>query len=251
VHRADRRLHPPPDQRDGLPALSPPLLLLFDIDGTLLRRASTEHAAALHEATHAVFGVDTSTTRVEAAGRTDLEIARAMLLRCGVSARRIDDRLDELRETTCEAYARLVPDDLSATVAPGMVELLESLSTRDDVVLSLVTGNLEAVARMKLKAAGVGGFFPGGQGGFGSDSEDRTMLPAVARRRAGSDGRSHPREHTIVIGDTPRDIACARADGVRVFAVATGPFAAEALTEADEVALDVLMLTGMLEAQLV
>jgi phosphoglycolate phosphatase-like HAD superfamily hydrolase len=83
----------------------------------------------------------------------------------------------------------------------------------------------------------VGGlFFEQGQGGFGSDSPDRADLPPVARARAGrADGAGSPwpRERTVVIGDTPRDIACARADGVRVVAVPTGPFAAAELAGAD------------------
>ncbi len=224
-----------------------PLLLLFDIDGTLLQRAAREHAAALHEAIHAVYGVDASSAKVEAAGRTDLEIARAKLLLVGVSAARIDERLDALRVAAGEAYAHHVPDDLSATVSDGMVAVLERLAARDDVRLSLVTGNLEPVARLKLHAAGIGHFFPRGQGGFGSDSEDRTDLPPIARRRAGSRDAPHPRERTVVIGDTPRDIACARADGVGVVAVTTGPHGAAELQDADAVVPDARALGVELE----
>ncbi len=121
------------------------------------------------------------------------------------------------------------------------------LDARDDVRLSLVTGNFQAIARRKLGCAGIGRWFPAGQGGFGSDSEDRARLPEIARRRAGvaaaeaaggsaGTGEPWPRERTIVIGDTPRDIACARADGVRCIAVATGPYAADELRDADAVA---------------
>ena len=102
--------------------------------------------------------------------------------------------------------------------------------------LSLVTGNLEPVARLKLGRAGIGHHFPVGQGGFGSDHEDRSELPAIARARAAVNGRPHPRAHTLVIGDTPRDIACAHADGVRCIAVATGPYEAAELAGADAVA---------------
>ena len=216
----------------------PGWLLLFDIDGTLLQRAAYEHAVALHEAMHAVYGVETRDIRVEAAGRTDIEIARATLLSAGVSAARIEERFGALRAAAVEAYARLVPDDLTATITPGMPALLERLAARDDVLLSLVTGNLEPVARLKLRAAGLEHFFPAGQGGFGSDSEDRTDLPAVARQRAGRRDAPHPREHTVVIGDTPRDIICARADNVRVIAIATGPFPASELGAADAVVDD-------------
>lgn len=226
------------------------LLLLFDIDGTLLDRATAEHAAALHEAMHQVYGVDTTSTRVPAAGRTDLEIARETLLVLGLSAARIEEGFADLRAAAAEAYARLVPDDLSATVMPGMRDLLERLAARDDAILSLVTGNLEAIARLKLNAAGLGGFFASGQGGFGSDSVDRTDLPPIARRRAGTRERPHPRERTLVIGDTPLDIACARADGLAVLALATGPHPAADVADADAVLTDAHALGVELDRRL-
>jgi phosphoglycolate phosphatase-like HAD superfamily hydrolase len=129
-----------------------------------------------------------------------------------------------------------------------MDELLGDLA---GVRLSLVTGNYEPIARLKLARAGLGHHFGAGQGGFGSDAEERGLLPAIARRRAGApDGTPHPRDRTIVIGDTPRDIACARADGVRVLAVATGPYPVEALGEADAVAADGFGLRDLLEREL-
>jgi phosphoglycolate phosphatase-like HAD superfamily hydrolase len=214
-------------------------LLLFDIDGTLLLRASREHREALHDGIRAVYGGgDPAGVHVDAGGRTDLEIARLILLGLGVTARRIDDGLGDLRIAAAEAFARSCPDDLSGTVAPGMAALLERLEWRDDVRLSLVTGNLEPIARLKLQRAGLGRFFPRGQGGFGSDDEDRTELPAIPRRRAGPEGAPHPPEHTVVIGDTPRDIACARADGSRVIAMTTGPCGAGELQDADAVVDD-------------
>jgi phosphoglycolate phosphatase-like HAD superfamily hydrolase len=215
-------------------------LLLFDIDGTLLLRASREHREALHDGIHAVYGAgDPAGVHVDAGGRTDLEIARLILLGLGVTARRIDEGLGDLRIAAAEAFARRCPADLSAAVAPGMAALLERLAGRDDVRLSLVTGNLEPIARLKLQRAGLGRFFARGQGGFGSDDEDRTELPAIARRRAGPAGAPHPPERTIVIGDTPRDIACARADGARVIAMTTGPCGAGELQGADAVVDDV------------
>src|SRR4051812_32155120 len=184
------------------------LLLLFDIDGTLLLQASLEHVAAMHAALRDVHGI-TKPARVEAAGRTDIEIARHICLLADIPAVTFDDRRDDLVEAVTANYARLVPDDLSARVAPGVPALLAELSARDGVLLSLVTGNIEPVARMKLRAAGIGKNFPSGQGGFGSDHEDRSLLPPIARARAGSRGSPYPRDRTIVIGDTPRDVACA------------------------------------------
>ncbi len=224
------------------------MLLLFDIDGTLLIGAADAHRDAIHEALRTVHGVTQPARRgLEVAGRTDADIARNLLLHAGVSALRIDERADDVRIAACEAYARLCPDDLSAHVAPGMADLLERLAEREDTVLALVTGNYEPIARLKLRAAGIGGFFRSGQGGFGSDHEDRAMLPQIARRRAGDDDENPwPRSQTAVIGDTPRDIACARADGVRVAAIATGPYGPGDLRQADAVARDAHELDAVL-----
>jgi phosphoglycolate phosphatase len=221
------------------------VLLLFDIDGTLLLGASAEHAMALREALTEVYGVRTF-ERVGAAGRTDTAIARDIAAAAGVGRERFDAGLDELQRACVDAFERLCPETLEAHVAPGMSELLESLGARRGVRCSLVTGNYEAVARRKLERAGIGHHFEAGQGAFGSDAEDRNLLPAIARARAGG----HPRGRTIVIGDTPSDIACARADGVRVLVVSTGMFAAEQLAGADAVSADAYELARALEREL-
>jgi phosphoglycolate phosphatase-like HAD superfamily hydrolase len=214
------------------------VLLLFDIDGTLVAGATRAHRDAMHEALLTVHGVNVveGPPRVDRAGRTDGQIARAILVAAGVSALRIDERADAVQEECCRAYARLCPPDLSDTVVPGIQEVLDELSENEDVVLGLLTGNYQAVARLKLTRAGIGHFFAGGPGAFGSDAEDRAALPAIARRRAGTTGRPYPREQTVVIGDTPRDIACARADEVLSVAVTSGPYGASDLRGADAVA---------------
>jgi phosphoglycolate phosphatase len=227
------------------------LLLLFDIDGTLLHRATDAHRDALHEALREVHGVDAGQVRVVApAGRTDGEIARAILLDAGISAERIDDRADAVREQCCRRYAGLCPADLSKTVLPGVPALLAWLASQPGIMLGLLTGNYEPVARIKLARAGIGQYFPAGQGAFGSDSEDRAALPAIARRRAGERGHPYPRERTVVIGDTPRDIACARADGVRCVGVATGPYGVDELHGADWTVADARGLRRMLQTLL-
>jgi phosphoglycolate phosphatase len=213
-----------------------PMLLLFDIDGTLMLKASRAHAEALHAALRRVHHLsEIPEGKIEAAGRTDDAIARSILTLAGVSAERIDERMHDVRAQACAEYAHRCPDDLREHVAPGAVELLEQLSSRDDIQLSLVTGNLECVARRKLAAGGLGDFFAPGQGAFGSDSEDRSDLPAIARARAGDISA----EQTVVIGDTPLDIACARADGVHCIAISTGPFRATDLHGAD-IVIDML-----------
>ena len=221
------------------------MLVLFDIDGTLLLRASAEHAAALREALSSVYGVERF-ERVGAAGRTDTAIARDIAAAEGVGRERFDAGIPELQATCAEAFARRCPPSLAQHVAPGITELLDGLAARGGVRCSLVTGNYEPVARLKLERAGIGHHFEKGQGGFGSDAEDRDLLPAIARARAGG----QPRARTIVVGDTPADIGCARADGLRVLVVATGIFTADQLTGADSVSADAFELAGVLEREL-
>ncbi|MGO9750178.1 MAG: HAD family hydrolase [Solirubrobacteraceae bacterium] len=225
-------------------------LLLFDIDGTLLRGGNIAHREALLSALAKVHRIDAAQLylRVGPAGRTDGEIARAILLDAGVPAARIDQRAEAVRLESCRAYAQLCEDDLSGYVIDGIPELLAWLAVRKDVLLSLLTGNFEPIARLKLLRAGLGRWFAAGQGAFGSDSEDRAALPAIARRRAGVDGTPFARAKTIVIGDTPRDIACARADSLRCIAVTSGPFEAADLKAADFVASDARALRTALGA---
>jgi phosphoglycolate phosphatase len=224
------------------------VLLLFDIDGTLLEGTRQAVGEAMLAALREVHGIDVGVirTRIDTEGRTDGEIARAILVGAGVPSDRIDALADRVRESCSQIAARLLPDDLSGAVLPGVRELLDSLTAQEGLKLGLLTGNYESVARLKLARAGLGGAFPRGQGAFGSDAEDRALLPAIARRRAGTNDAPYPRAETIVIGDTPRDIACARADGVRCVAVATGSFTSEVLVAADDVARDAFDLRRIL-----
>ena len=210
----------------------------------MLQGAGVEHGQALREAAERVYGVAPLIGDVELAGRTDAAIMRDLVALAGIDGDTFDARWPQVVAGAVEAYAEQCPADLSERVAPGVRELLEALAARpDEFRLSLVTGNLEPIARLKLARAGLGDYFEPGQGGFGSDHASRARLPAIARARAGD----WPRERTVVIGDTPRDIACARADDVRVAAVATGPYAVEALADADAVVDDARALLPVLE----
>jgi phosphoglycolate phosphatase len=204
--------------------------------------AGVEHGRALRLAAARVHGLDALDGHVEVAGRTDAAIMRDLVGAAGVED--FDARWPEVCDAAVAAYEELCPPDLSGRVAPGVGELLAALAARPgEFRLSLVTGNLEPIARLKLARAGLGGYFEAGQGGFGSDHASRARLPGIARARAGD----WPRERTVVIGDTPRDIACARADDVRVAAVATGPYPVDALADADAVVDDARALLPVLE----
>jgi phosphoglycolate phosphatase len=195
--------------------------LLFDLDGTL---ADTGGAgkAALGPAMLEVYGDTGPIDSFDFHGRTDPEIVRGLLNAAGRSNREVDSGLERL----WHVYLGRLADELQgrahrATPLAGVIELLDMLEADDRFACGLVTGNLEAGARLKLAAVGCADRFA--FGGYGSDAEDRDALPPVALRRATD--RYGPHFHAseaIVIGDTPADIRCARASGARVLAVATG-----------------------------
>ena len=188
------------------------LLLLFDIDGTLLRYGGArEHAAALVQALRDVYEVDLPDDAVQQVGpwgKTDQLIAREVLHAAGMPDDLIDTRRSAWIERSWEIYRGMDLARLADGAMPGAGEALTWAGEAGHRV-ALLTGNIEPIAHHKLAAAGLGGWFTRGQGAFGSDAEDRRDLVPVARERAGG----WPRERTVVIGDAPGDVACALADG--------------------------------------
>jgi phosphoglycolate phosphatase-like HAD superfamily hydrolase len=214
------------------------VLLLFDIDGTLVRGRPLTHQAALAEAAGEVFGLRVAAgtnlvAEVEPWGKTDRQILHEVLAGADIAAPGAD-AVARWEQLACDAYTRLEVAGDHGAEAAQLAATADALGRlRDDRhVLALVTGNLEPIARRKLDLRGLGGYFPAGQGGFGSDSELRADLVRIARERAGAGGRAHPREDTVLIGDTPLDVAAASADGVRCIAIEGKRFGAEALLAA-------------------
>lgn len=211
-------------------------LLLFDIDGTLVRGGPAK--GAFQEALEAVFGTAGPIDGHEFSGKTDPQIARELLDGAGFSQEEIDTGLPSLwNEYLTRMEERLSTEPMQ--LIPGARETLEHLRGFEDVAMGLLTGNIVEGARLKLGSVDLLDFFP--VGGFGSDSEVRDDLPAYAIRRAGERwGVSFPPERVVVVGDTPRDVACGRSGGTRTVAVATGRFDVAALeaTGADHVLPD-------------
>lgn len=227
---------------------APGWLVLLDIDGTLVWRASQAHAEAVVAAIREVHG-PLELQPVEAAGMTDRRIVRAMLRGAGVADAAIDADMDWLLAIAARRYEELCPADLSHTVLDGIPELLTELRGAPGVQLGLVTGNVESIAHRKLSAAGIAAPLLPFVGAYGSDAEDRDALVPVAQERAGLVAgllRRWPSERTVIVGDTPHDISCARAAGACVIAVTTGAYAAEALGAADAIASDAAELRGAL-----
>jgi len=221
------------------------LLLLWDIDGTLLRYGGPrEHAAALVQALRDVYDLelpDDAVQRVGPWGKTDQGIVREVLQAAGVGDEAIDARRGEWLARAWQVFEHVDLGRLADGAMEGAAEVLQRAAAAGHVN-ALLTGNIEPIAHRKLAAAGLGHFFERGQGAFGSDAEDRRELVPVARRRA--DG--WPRERTIVIGDAPGDVACALADGVRCVAL-LGHFDAGALRGAHVLIRDLRDLGDVLD----
>jgi len=200
-------------------------LLLFDIDGTLVWGGPAKGAFEL--AMKRVFGTAGPIGGHDFSGKTDPQIARELLELAGVEGDTIDSGFDDLwSEYLGELESRLM--DRPMDVLPGVRPLLEELSGMDDVALGLLTGNIVEGARLKLGSVGLAEHFS--VGGYGSDSEKRDDLPAVAMKRAAQTyGRVFPPSSVVVVGDTPRDVGCGKHQGTLTVAVATGWHDAETL----------------------
>ena len=199
-------------------------LLLFDIDGTLLLTGRAgEHALRL--AFKERFGVDDDLSSISFAGSTDGAIARQMFAAHDIPP--TPENIADLFDGYVHHLALELPRR-EGRVLPGIVELLEALHRREDCVLGLLTGNIEKGAELKLSHYGVWDFFE--FGAFADDHVDRNKLGPVAHSRAvEKHGTSFEAEDVLVIGDTPRDIDCARAAGFVAVAIATGSYAKDEL----------------------
>ncbi|MDH3743933.1 MAG: HAD family hydrolase [Acidobacteriota bacterium] len=204
-------------------------LILFDIDGTLLdcgRQVRSFFAGALDR----VFGTAGAIDEYDFAGRTDDRIATDLLQQAGVSRERIRDGLPRMKER----YFRDLDEGLdraSMRVLPGVLATLETLAAEPEVKVGLLTGNWEQGARIKLGRVGLNRYFP--FGAFGDDVKERQEMPPVALKSAGDlyDRAFSPAE-TVIVGDTERDVDCARAHGIGAIGVTTGRHSADQLAAA-------------------
>ncbi|MDX1648147.1 MAG: HAD family hydrolase [Longimicrobiales bacterium] len=195
-------------------------LILFDIDGTLVQGGPAK--TAFVDAMTETYGTPGPLRDVSFAGKTDPQIARELLLGAGLSHEEIDEGFERLWDRYLTNLEALLPRD-PVRVLPGVVELLDVLARLEAVGVGLLTGNIEGGARLKLSSGGLWEHFRFGS--FGSDHEERDRLPAIAVGRARElYGDMVSPELAVVVGDTPRDVACGKAGGTRTVAVATGSY---------------------------
>lgn len=208
------------------------MLYLFDIDGTLVDTGGAG-IRALQEASLALFG--DAGPALDLAGSTDLGIVEHLHAHFGIAPD--PPQIDAFFAAYHERLVwNLAHGNFPGRVIEGVVEVLELLAARPGAALGLLTGNTAAGAAAKMRHFQLDRYFP--VGAYGCDHADRNRLGPIALARAATHfGRSFTAAETWVIGDTPKDIACAHALGARCLAVATGQFTAEALHAhgADEV----------------
>ena len=193
-------------------------LVLFDIDGTLVRRAGPQHRAALVHGIRRVIGLETSTQGIPVQGMLDPVIVTVMLRTAGVPHRDIRAAMPEVLRAAERYYLRVCPD-ITDKHCPGVVPVLERLKRRG-VLLGLVTGNLTRIGWRKLERAGLRSYFR--FGAFGEMATNRTGLARLAIREARNRGWIDRNAAVSLIGDAPQDIQAARANRIRAISVKTG-----------------------------
>jgi len=212
-----------------LTSAEPAIAVLWDIDGTLLRAAGSG-LRTFTAALDAVAGLPYPTTPIDMGGRTDPEIAQLILAALGVDDPDVHTRVLAAMEAAWEQLEHELRP--LVVVKPGVEAALEHLAQRR-VVQTLVTGNLRSIALRKVAAAGLERHLRFDLGGYGSDHHVRAELVRLSRARLEGGGHVVAAERTWVIGDTPRDLQCARDNGIRCILVATGTCSYDELVALD------------------
>ena len=193
-------------------------LVLFDIDGTLIRRAGPHHRAALVDAVRHVTGLETTTDNIPVHGMLDPDILTRMLLDARATPAQIRAAMPAIVEEAQSLYEMTCPD-LSQKICPGVLDLLGALEHRG-IPLALVTGNLTRIGWRKMERCGLRGYFR--FGAFAEMAPNRAGLARLAIRHARRQGWIS-RDATIsLVGDAPSDILAAKANRARAVAVHTG-----------------------------
>lgn len=202
-------------------------LVLFDIDKTLIK-STKAHFEAFRVAFKKVYGVNAEVDTVNYDGMTDQQIIIKVLKNKGLNEADIMPRLQECMTAMSNFFNQAVTKE-EIVLLGGVRELLKELD-KQDLIMGLVTGNLEQIARGKLRKAGIEGYFK--VGGFGSDHVDRAQLIRIAVGEASQNFNFQNENTVFVFGDTPKDIRAAKEGGAKAIGVTTGIHNKEQLMEA-------------------
>ncbi|MDA0712285.1 MAG: HAD family hydrolase [bacterium] len=196
-------------------------LVLFDIDGTIMN-TDGGGASSCKKALETVFGREVPLENYSMSGKTDTQIVLDLMERVGISREETTSKLDEINVRYIDHLSREV-DSWNPELCPGIVEVLDALSDREDAVLGLLTGNIARGAQVKLNRVGLWSYFK--TGAFGDRAPERKMLPGIAQETARElTGKVFEGKEMVIIGDTPNDVLCGRHLNVKSIAVATGSF---------------------------
>ena len=193
-------------------------LVLFDIDGTLVRRAGPHHREALVHAVRRVTGLETTTDGIPVQGMLDPDILAIMMRVAGAKRAAIREAMPAVVRAAERYYLRVCPE-LGEKHCPGVEPTLQKLARRG-ILLGLVTGNLTRIGWRKLERAGLGGYFR--FGAFGEMARTRGGLARIAIREAREHRWIGTEAPVSLIGDAPADILAARQNGIRAISVQTG-----------------------------
>jgi phosphoglycolate phosphatase-like HAD superfamily hydrolase len=202
-------------------------LLLFDIDNTLLKNSSS-HRRAIHYGLSSVYKTDADVESINPHGMTDKQILTEVLKNNGLDTQKIEEKMERCIELINRSFFQFVMEE-ELVVLTGARELIVEL-WKKNLLLGLVTGNLEPIAWEKLRRTGLQRYFK--IGGFGSDDHRRSALVKTAVLKAREKLGFYPEGNVFLIGDTPRDIEAGREAGVHTIGVATGTFTREELRDA-------------------
>jgi phosphoglycolate phosphatase len=226
--------------KDGYLVTPAPALALFDIDGTLIRRAGPHHRQALIDAVRHVTGLETTTDHIPVHGMLDPDILTRMISDAGAAPQVVRSAMPAIIEKAQALYVRRCPD-LSQKICPGVRSLLSRLQRRG-IPIGLVTGNLTRIGWRKMNRSGLRRYFH--FGAFAEMARDRSGLARMAIRHARQEGWIRKDATVVLIGDAPSDILAAKANRARAIAVHTGISTREELA-AHEPDLLLADLTGL------
>jgi len=201
---------------------------LFDIDGTLLKTQSPINKNVFAYAAKKVYGIDAQQTEINPEGMVDNQIMLEVLKLHGLTEEEIKQKMPQETQAVTE-YSREHQNEIVLEILPGVKALLTNLKNKQ-IPLGVLTGNVEGLGWIKLERVGIKDFFD--FGAFGSQAYKRIELVKIARKNAEETlDKNFKIEDFIIIGDTPRDIACAREAGLKAVAVATGLSSYEELAQ--------------------
>jgi len=199
---------------------------LFDLDGTIFKSHNTAHNDAYDYAFKKVYKTNASQKGFNLQGMTDKQLILKILTNYGLSKNSVEEKIYKAEKAMVNYFYKNF-NSADFSLLPGVKDLLINLK-RTGMTLGLLTGNIEEIGWKKLEIAGIKDFFD--FGAFGGVTDKRVELVKIAKERADKKFKTDfPIKTFVIVGDTPKDIACAREAGISVIAVSTGNYSFEDL----------------------